>query len=374
MKVSVLQENFLKGLSLTSRFISPKSQLPVLENVLITTEEGGLKLSATNLESGINYWIGAKIEKKGSVCVPAKTLTEFVNFLPPEKIDLETKENSLVLKCGSYSASFIGLPPSEFPVIPAPEEKSFFSLPSQELEKIISQLVFAVAQDESRPVLTGILFQVKENDLLVVATDGYRLSLKKIENPKGLEKFKEIERSLIIPAKTLTEVGKILGEEKEGRIKMSLVSSSSQVVFSSSSAQITSRLIEGDFPDFEKIIPSEGTTKIEVEKEEFLRAVRSAAVFARESANIVRLKIENSKLEISANAPQVGENLVRIDVVQEGDDCSIAFNSRYLLDFLNSTEEEKVLLELTGALNPGVFRQKKDSSYLHLIMPVRVQE
>ncbi|MGB9911486.1 MAG: DNA polymerase III subunit beta [Microgenomates group bacterium] len=374
MKAIVLQENFLKGLSLVSRAVSSKSQLPVLSNILITTEKGQLKLSATNLETGINYWLGAKIEKEGAICVSAKNLTEFVSFLPPEKIELEVKENSLSLKSGNYSASFVGLSPSEFPLLPTVDLKGIFSFDYQKMAEAINQLFFAASTDESRPVLTGILFQIKDGDLILVATDGYRLSFKKIEKLKGLEKLKEIKEKIIIPAKSLVEVIRVLEEEKEGKINLDLISSSTQVVFSSAHAQVISRLIEGDFPDFERIIPSSYNTKIILEKEDFLRAVRSAAIFARESANVVKLKIKKGELKISANAPQVGENLVNLEVSQEGEDNNIAFNVRYLLDFLNSTSAKKIVFETSGALNPGVFKPEDDSSYLHLIMPVRVQE
>lgn len=375
MKLSVLQENLVKGLGIVSRSVTTKAQLPVLSNVLLTTNKGRLKLSATNLETGINYWLGAKIEKEGTISIPAKILTEFVSSLPSEKINLEAKENSLNLTCGSYQANFIGLPASEFPSVPTLKDKETFSFPSGELLKSISQVAFAAAQDEGRPVLTGVLFQIKEDNLVLVATDGYRLSFKQMGKVRGAIEVKEFKKGLIIPSKTLTEVGKIIGEQKQERgVGLTITSSSNQVIFSTSEAEIVSRLIEGSFPEFEKIIPEKGTTKIILEKEEFIRAVRTAAIFARESANIIKLIINNSQLTINSNAPQVGDNLIKFEVKTEGEENKIAFNSRYLLDFLNSIDSEQLSFEMTTPLNPGVFHLVGDSSYFHIIMPVRVQE
>ncbi|MGB9706481.1 MAG: DNA polymerase III subunit beta [Microgenomates group bacterium] len=375
MKLSVLQENLAKGLSTVSRSVASKAQLPVLGNILLATEKRRLKLSATNLETGINYWLGAKIEKEGAICVPAKILSEFVSFLPPEKIELEVKDNSLNLSCSSHSASFVGLPASEFPPVPTLEDKQTFSFLGEGLLSSISQVVFAAAQDEGRPVLTGVLFQMIQDNLVLVATDGYRLSFKKMGKIKEVEEVKEFKKGLIIPARTLAEVGKILSEQKqEEQIGLAITPSSNQIIFSTPFCEVVSRLIEGSFPEFEKIIPEKWTTKIVLGKEEFLRAVRMASIFARESANIIKFKIENLKLKISSNAPQVGENLVELEVKQEGDDNNIAFNSRYLLDFLNSVDTEQISFEMTTPLNPGVFRPVGDSSYLHIIMPVRVQE
>jgi len=375
MKLSVLQENLAKGLSLVSRSVAPKAQLPVLGNILLATDKGRLKLSATNLETGINYWLGAKIEKEGAISVPAKILTEFVSSLPSEKIELEVKENSLNLICGFYQASFVGLPASEFPSVPTLKDKETFSFPSGELLKSISQVSFAAASDEGRPVLTGVLFQVKEDNLVLVATDGYRLSFKKMGKVRGVGEAKEFKKGLIIPSRTLNEVGKILtDQEQEKGMGLTITPSSNQIIFSTTEAEIVSRLIEGSFPEFEKIIPEKGTTKVVLETQDFIQAVRTAAIFARESANIVKFAIRNSQFAISSNAPQVGENLIELEIKQEGEDNKIAFNSRYLLDFLNSVDTEQISFEMTTPLNPGVFRPVGDPSYLHIIMPVRVQE
>jgi DNA polymerase-3 subunit beta len=375
MKLSILQENLAKGLSIVSHSVTTKAQLPVLGNILLTTDKGRLKLSATNLEMGINYWVGAKIEKEGTLSVPAKFLTEFVSSLPPEKIELEVQGNSLFISSGGYKANFVGLSSSEFPPVPTLKDKETIVFSSGDLARAISQVTFAAAQDEGRPQLTGVLLIIKADDLLMVATDGYRLSLKKLAGIKGIKDIKEFKKGLIIPSRTLIEIGRIINErEQSSEVGLAITPDSNQIIFSTNEAEIVSRLIEGAFPDFEKIIPEKGKTKIICETETLIRAVRMASIFARESANIIKLKTQNSKLKISANATQVGENTSEIEAKSEGEENKIAFNSRYLLDFLNSVETEQVAFEMTNPLNPGVFKPVGDQSFLHIIMPVRVQE
>jgi DNA polymerase-3 subunit beta len=375
MKLTLLQENLAKGLTIVNRFVAPKAQLPALNNVLLTTDKGKLKLSATNLEMGINYWLGAKVEQEGAISIPAKIFTEFISSLPLEKVVLETKENNLNLNCSSYQANFVGLPASEFPAVPTFKGKGGIFFPKDLLLKAITQVSFAAAQDEGRPNITGVLLIIKGEDLVLVATDGYRLSFKKMIKAQGFTQVEEFKKGIIIPARTLTEVGKIMAEqEPEKEISLAITPGSNQIIFVSPEAEVTSRLIEGSFPDFERIIPEKETTKVLLEKETFLRAVRTAAIFARESANIIKFKINKDKLKVSANAPQIGDNLIEMEIRVTGEDNKIAFNSRYLLDFLNVVEGEEVTLEMTSPLNPGVFRCLKDNSFLHIIMPVRVQE
>ena len=375
MKLSILQENLAKGLSIVSHSVAAKAQLPVLGNILLTTDKGRLKLSATNLETGINYWVGAKIEKEGTLSIPAKFLTEFVSSLPSEKVELEVKENSLFISCGGYKANFVGLPSSEFPPVPTLKDKETIVFSSGNLTKAISQVAFAAAQDEGRPQLTGVLLMIKTDDLLMVATDGYRLSLKKLPGIKGIKEVKEFKKGLIIPSRTLVEIGRVTNEkEQANEVGLAITPDSNQLIFSTNEAEVVSRLIEGSFPDFEKIIPEKSKTKIICETETIIRAVRIASIFARESANIIKWKIDNGKLRISANATQVGENVSEIEAKVDGAENKIAFNSRYLLDFLNSVETEQIAFEMTNPLNPGVFKPVGDQSYLHIIMPVRVQE
>ncbi|MDP3954909.1 MAG: DNA polymerase III subunit beta [bacterium] len=373
MKISLLQENFNKGLSLVSRQVSGKATLPILANILLSTENGRLRLSATNLETGINLWLGSKVEEEGSLTLPAKVLNEFVASLPPDKIEIEASETSLTAVSGSFKANFIGTVAAEFPKLPVFSDKPILIFEKNDFLRSLSRVAFAAAQDEGRPVLTGVLIKKKDKGkVTLVATDGYRLSLK---SAVAIED--KLEEDLLIPAKTLLEVSKIAQEkgEENKEIKIAQTEEKSQVVFSLKDIEFSSRLLEGEFPDFDKIIPKTSTTKAEFDKEEFLRAVKIASIFAREQANIVKLKIDPQagKMKITAETPQVGANESEIVAKIEGEEMEIAFNCRFLLDFLAAVKEEVIILEANGSLAPGLFKVKGDDTYLHIIMPVRTQ-
>jgi len=367
MELEVLQENLSKVLSSIGRIIPSRAQLPILSSILLETDKGRLKTSATNLETGASYWLGAKIEKEGKTAIPAKILTEFILSLPPDKISLSLQEGILTVKSGSYSATFACLPSEEFPPLPRAQEKEILAPPVKNFLEAISQVVFSAAQDEGRPVLAGVKI-FEEEGLVLAATDGFRLSVKKIIGEKT-----GLERPLIIPARTLAEVGRIMAETKEEKLGISQTKEGNQIIFSFKDAEVISRLIEGEFPDFNKIIPSSFTTKALLDKEKFSRAVRLAAIFSRGEANIVKLKFEKGSLTISANAPQVGGNKSVIEANIEGEGGEIAFNFRFLLDFLSSVSQEEITFEMTGPLAPGVLKPVGDESFLHLIMPVRLQ-
>ena len=374
MRISTLQENLTKGLNTVSRFITTKTQLPILNNVLIKTNQGRLKLSATNLETGINFWLGAKIEKEGEVCLPAKILTEYISSLPPQKVDLEIINNSLRVNCEGYQASFLTSPTTEFPLIPSLEKKPEILLGIKDLSLVINQVAFAASQDEGRPALTGVLFKIKKESLFLVATDGYRLSVKEIKNLKGIEKLAKFQEELLIPSRALMEVSKILTEGEIAELGITITPKNNQVIFSTPDVEIISRLIEGKFPDFEKIIPGKGKTQVTIETEGLLQAVRTASIFAREAANIIKFGVKNNKLEISSNSPQLGENKITLEVKTEGNGGEIAFNARYLMDFLNSIKSDLINFQMNDALSPGVFSPADDKSFLHIIMPIRLQE
>jgi len=372
MKVQVLQENLNKTLSIATRSISGKAQLPILANVLFKTEEGKLKISATNLEAGITLWLGAKIEKEGEITVPAKIFTEVISSLSAGKIDLNLKENLLEVASAGYQASFNGISATEFPKLPKYAPESLFSLPSEKFLEAINQVAFAAATDEGRPVLTGVLFKLEEKRLSLVATDGYRLSLKTIE----VETSAKEKISLILPARSLMELARIIldfKDEKEKTLKMGFTKEQNQVVFVFPQLEFFSRVIEGEFPDYEKIIPQDFSTKVILDKESFSQVVKVVSIFARDSANIVRIKIGKEFLEMSANSPQVGENKSLLEAKVEGEEKEVAFNFRFLQNYLAAVSSPEISLEMSGPLNPGVFRATDDKTFLHIIMPVRLQ-
>lgn len=372
MKASCLQENLNKGLNIVSRVVSSKAQIPVLNNILIASDQNRLKLSAANLETGINFWIGAKIEEEGALTVPARPLVELVTSLPAGKVDLEAAAELLKISAGFYKASLNGLPASEFPPLGVSHKNKPLSFSAAFFGQAISQVAFAAAQDEGRPVLTGVKWVKDKEGLSLAATDGYRLSFKKTSLEADL-----LGEELIVPARALLEVAHISQEKEEGgeeeRLSMFFSPGENQVSFSLKDAEIITRLIEGEFPDFSKIIPQGFATKVTLEKEALLKATKIASIFARDSANIVKWQIEKDKVIFSANSPQVGENSSEVEAKVEGEKGEIAFNFRFLLDFLGGVKSEEIIFETSGPLNPGVFRPADDKSFLHIIMPVRVQ-
>lgn len=372
MKLSLLQENLNTALSNVSRFVSVKSQLPILNNILLSTEDGRLKLSATNLELSINYWIGAKIEKEGSLTIPSKEITEFISYLSPGKLDLDLNENNLLTISSAKSEStFTTTPAADFPVFPTIDPKTTFELDLSVLSQAIFQIAFAAATDDTRPVLTAILCKFTSESFTLVATDGFRLSFKtiKLVNPINLNNE---ELSFLIPAKSLIEVTKLAKNAKT--IKIGLTSDGHQVAFVLDDVELVSRLIEGEYVPYQRLIPESYTTKVFLNKDELSQAVKIASVFAKESANVVKMNIKSTQIELTANAPQVGQNKVSIESKTEGETLEIAFNYKFLTDFLNVCKSQEILIELNEPLTPGFFHDQSDPQFTHIIMPVRLQD
>ncbi len=371
MKARVLQEDLLKGLLSASRFVATRNPLPVLSNILLVAEKGKLKIAATNLETGISLQIGAKIEEEGSLTVPAKIIVELVSNLPAGQTELETEEGILTIKSGTFSARVAGIDAREFPPVPEKIEKKSLTFPLEMLKKIHNRVVYAAANDETRPVLTGVLFMFSGKDLSCVATDGFRLSLQQVEYPgKSTE-----ETKIIVPAKLIEEVTKVLGANTE--VDVAVLDKEKQLIFTDGSTTLTGRLLEGDYPPYERIIPKKHVYKAIIDKDELVRAIKASAVFARESASIVRFKITEVGIDVFAESQQYGSEHINVEAktegLSEGDSTEVAFNYKYVLDFLSSVEKAGVTLETEGPTSPGVFRSAKDGSYLHLIMPVKIQ-
>lgn len=371
MKLSLLSENLSQALSHTSRFVASKIQLPILNHILFSTDQGRLKLSATNLDLAINYWLGAKIDTEGSLCLPAKDITEFVSYLPSGPLNLNLKsDNLLVLTSAKTESNFACLPPSDFPEIPTLDPATAFEIDLPSLLTAINEVAFAAASDDTRPVLTAILCTFNHNQLHFVATDGFRLSLKtlSLSTPLNLEE----EKTLLIPARSLSEIVKLA--KSSPKIKISLTKDAHQVVFVLEDLELISRLIEGEFPDYKRIIPTDSPTKVYFNRDELSAAIRQSSVFARQSANVVKFTLKNSAVELSANAPQIGQNKVSVDARVEGPALEIAFNYKFIADFLAICQGEEVVLELNEALSPGVFKDLSDPAFTHIIMPVRIQD
>ncbi len=374
MKLSLLQENLHLALSSVSRFVSLKAQLPILSHILISTDNGRLKLSATNLELGINYWIGAKIEKEGSLAIPAKEISEFVSYLPSGKVDLDLNpQNILEVVSPKAKSTFATSSVSDFPTLPAINPNSSINIDLKVLSQTINQVAFAAATDDSRPVLTAVLCRFTQDNLTLVATDGFRLSLKNIKmvNPLTLPDGQE-NLVFLIPSHTLQEVAKLA--KSTSIVKLGLSSDSHQLIFVLEDLELVSRLIEGDYPDYQRIIPETYSTKIFIDKSELAQAVKIASVFARESANVVKFNVKSSSLEVSANATQVGQNIATVDARVEGNPLEIAFNYKFVSDFLSICQGNEVVIELNESLSPGFFHDQLDPHFTHIIMPVRIQD
>ena len=368
MKAVIFTDRLVKRLSQVTRIVSTKNQLPILGNVLVSFEEGNITLTTTNLETAISTKITAVIEKEGKTTVPAKQLYELISLLKDEKLTLSVYGASLIIEGKKGTNKLATTPHTDFPPLKVKKEKPNMVLKEKDLRKTIEELSIATSQDENRPQLGGVRFSKIDKETEIAATDGYRLSVVRV---KG--EVIGITKPVVFPIKTLHEVIRIAAEEKAKTIEARVIEETNQAVFTFENVTVVSRLIGTDFPPYQKIIPDTFKTRIVVDKEELLNSVKIASIFARESANIVKIKSEKTTIVVSANAPSVGENTQSLDVEIEGEGTEIAFNYRFLLDMLSVINTERVVLETTGTLDPGVFKPEGEEGFLHVIMPVRVR-
>ena len=375
MKITVLQENLSKGLGIVGRAVSTRSTLPVLANVLLATDEGRLKLSATNLEIVVTCWVGAKVLEEGSITIPARTLTDLVNTFPPEVIELtlDEKSQSVHVNCARFEANIKGIDAEEFPLVPEPQQENQIRLNLALFKEMISQVTFAAATDDTRPVLTGVLTQLEGSELTMAATDGFRLSLSKAQFP-GF-----VDRSLkaIIPARALNEVARVSSDDEE-EISLSLPAGRNQVVFDMGNTVIVSQLIDGNYPDYTSVIPGEAKTRTVLGTAELLKACKTADIFARESSHTARVSIDpgdevlRGHATIAATSAETGDNVAQVDASVDGDAVEIAFNVKYMTEVLNVITTPQVALETRSPMEPGVIKPvgEEKSGFLHVIMPM----
>lgn len=367
MKLTVLQENLANALSKTSRFASSKAQLPVLGNIKFSTHKTKLNLASTNLEVAISVSIGAQIEEEGEITIPSKVITELVSNLPAGTLNLEVEKEQVKINSQGMKSVVSGMNASDFPPIPKSiDEKGVINLPKEEFLNSLSQIMFAASTDETRPILTGILLLFKKENLFFVATDGFRLSQKKL-SLKGSEK----EDSVILPRTALGEISRLSADGEQ--ILFKLNKSENQVIFGIGDTVVSSRVLDGEFPPYEKIIPKSSTTKVNLDKEELIRAVKLASIFAREAANIVKISVEKDSIAVSAESQISGNQRTKIDAKIDGPEIEIAYNYRFLEEFLHAVKGEDIKIEFSGPNAPGVFLDPSDTDFLHLIMPVKLQ-
>jgi len=378
MKVSFLSENINKKISFVNHAVSNRSQLPILLNFLLLARKGKFFISATDLEIGIEISVAANIEEEGGITVPAKTFYELLGNISKGKITLYTKNNSLIFEADKIKTVFQTISQEEFPKIYEEKGEKIAVIDNETLGSDLPKIVLSASQDSGRPALSGVLIKKEGggDGFLAVATDGYRLSFKK---GVGGEKLvgKKDQRSLLVPARLIRELVSV--KDWAGNIDVYSSTGNNQILFFLEDAVLVGRLIEAEFPNYEKIIPSDFSTRVVTDREEFQKAVKTCSIFAREAANIIKLSLEKGssgkagKIVISASAPSLGETSVEVEAVVEGEENEIAFNARYLLEFLANVDCEKIIFEMAGPLNPGVFKLDDDKDFLHIIMPIRIQ-
>ncbi len=375
MKVSVSQEHLAHGLNIVSRAVAARSTLPVLANVLAATDEGRLRLSATNLELGITTWIPAKIEVEGSTTIPARTIVDLIATLPKGSVEMHLDESNqnLHVASGSTNTDIKCIDSQEFPPMPAPDLSEGIRINVADLKEMIQQVAFAASTDEARPVLTGVLVEVEEDRIQMVAADGFRLSIRSA----GLSESVAEPFKIIVPARALNELARIAGD-KDDVVTIVLPRGRGQVVFRLRDVEITSQLIEGTFPSFDQVIPTRYETRSVIATDMLLKACKQAEIFARESSHIARLDIQPGdsemagRIEIYAESEETGSNETVVGANIEGA-MLIAFNVRYLRDVLEVIRTPSIALETLHAESPGVLRPiGAEDGFLHIIMPMHL--
>jgi DNA polymerase-3 subunit beta len=376
MRVTVLQENLARGLNTVSKAVSPRSTLPVLSNVLIASDEGRLRLSATNLEMGITCWIPARIEEEGSTTVPARTFSDLVSTLPGDQVllKLDPSTQTLNVRGGTSTNDIKCIDSQEFPPLPVPDFEDAVQINVGDFREMVHQVAFAASSDEARPVLMGVLVQVEKDKLTMAAADGFRLSVRKAV----LSTPSPAPISAIVPAQALKELARVATDGEEP-IYMVLPKGRGQVVFRVKDVEVVSQLIDGTFPDYQQIIPRSYKSRTLVSTSSLLKACKQAEIFAREGSNVARFNIKTaqsemqpSEVEISATSEETGKNETIVEATVDGGGLLIAFNVKFLREALEVIRTPNVALETSAPNAPGVVRPVGDDEFLHVIMPMHL--
>lgn len=366
MRVICARKDLYEGVQTAGRAVSPRTSLPILGHLLITAEDERLRIAATDLEIGMECIVEANVQEPGSMTVPARVLTEILAALPDTDVALSVDESHTAsLKCGTSDFSILGLPPEEFPMLPEVREEVKLTIEHDALREGVRKTAFAISPDESRAILTGILMQVTGEGLKLVSTDSHRLCL--YDCP-----IVECEGAVnaIVPGRAMNELTRVV-PEGEGTVAISI--SPSQIMFQVGDTVLISRLIEGQFPNFEKVVPADHNRRLTIPTEQFLHSMRRAAIVARENSNRTMVRTENGTLVITAESGSVGRVHEEVEVIKEGDDLKMAFSSKYLLDVLGVIDTEAIEVELSGDVSPAVVRPQGQDDYLYVVMPMQVE-
>jgi DNA polymerase-3 subunit beta len=364
-----MQENLARGLSLVSRAVSSRASLPVLTNVLLRTQDGGLRLTATNLEIGISAWVPGKIETDGALTVPARLITDIVGGLPSgERVDLSIDAaDTLSVRAGRYQTHLRGIDAEEFPVIPSAGDRPTTRVSQRSLRRALSEVTFAAATDETRPILTGVLTRLSGDRATLAAADNYRIAVKDLDLMQSVE-----DTSIVVPARSYIELMRILADTEDA-VDIILAPAKNQVIVKVESTEVVSRLIDGQFPNYQSVLPTSHSTRAVVDRDEILKAVRLSALIASSAANVIRLRLapgESEGITIAA-AADIGDAEGQVEAMIEGDPVTIAFNARYLVEALQNMDADQLAMEFSGPLAPGVLKPVDDPAYVHVVMPVR---
>ncbi|OGL24815.1 DNA polymerase III subunit beta [Candidatus Saccharibacteria bacterium RIFCSPHIGHO2_01_FULL_48_12] len=362
MKLQVTQQNLNKALSTVARVASTRSSLPILANVLIKAEKSRLSISATNLDIAITHHIGSKIDKDGVVTIPARLTQDFVSNLPDSVLDLTLDGHKLSIETDKYQSTINGIPADDFPVMPAISGGAKWRVEAKEFKKSLSQVVFAASNDDARPVLTGVYFNSHRGDVVVAATDSYRLAENRVGKSKQPINF-------LVPATAINDVLRIIAEEDK---EVVITHDDQQVSFEMGDVTLVARLVEGNYPDYRKLLPSKFETIAKTKRADFANITKVSSLFARESAGSVTINVDkkNSLVSIKAIASQIGENTAAASAEVTGGG-EVTLNSRYLIDALNAFSGEGVEFCFNGKLEPCILRSTTEPGYTHLIMPLR---
>ncbi len=362
MRFDILKEILVDGVLTVQNVISSKTTLPILSNILVETQKDSIRLIATDLDIGISSIVPAEIKEEGSITIPAKRFADIVRELPNEEVSISAmKNNFLTVNCGKAFFKIMGLPKEDFPKLPEFKEALHITLEQKTLKEMLNLTNFAMSHDETRYVLNGTLFLFKDKTITLVATDGKRLAFIKKEFP-GMESF---NRELIIPLKTISELNRLLKEE--GMLRASFTEN--QVLFELNGTSIISRLIEGEFPNYQQVIPKEQKEKIRINRENLLLATKRAALFTTQDSQSIKLEVFKGKLVISKNSPNIGEAREEVDIDYKGPELVVGFNPAYLLEPLKALGLDEIEFELVSSDKPGVIRT---GGYLYLVLPMQL--
>lgn len=367
MHITCEQPHLARGVQTVQRAISARTTMPILGNILLETAKDKIKLAATDLELGIQTEVPAVVKQGGAITLSAKILGDIVSNLAEASVEIQAGENGTqaAIRCETAEFEIPGVPATDFPLIPDPDATLVASVDAGLLRTMIRQTVFAVSADDTRPFLTGIFLTLDGDTLRLVATDGGRLALRTVELPRGSEqKF-----GVIVPAKTMQELARALGGAG-GEVTVALAEN--HLMFTLPEVRLVSRLIAGQFPNYQQVIPQGHKQRLHLNTERFLRSIRRAHITARDSANVVRLSAKDSELTVTSNTPEVGKTTERVPVRSEGESVQVAFNARYLIDCLSILETDELVFELSGPLTPGTIRPAGQQDYVYVLAPVRV--